>query len=103
MFRDAFNGIVTAETKGAVDYAKSIGADFKSLYLQQKHQSYTSKKILAKIKTKVLIIAGDKDSDNGDPQALQKAIPKSKLQIVEGDHNGTYKTKAFSQAILSFL
>lgn len=103
MFRNAFNGIVTEETKEAVDYAKSIGADLKSLYLQQKHQSVTSKKSLSKVKIKVLVIAGDKDMDNGDPVELQKAIPKGKLKIVKGDHNGTYKTKAFSEAILSFL
>lgn len=103
MFRNAFNGIVTEETKEAVDYAKSIGADLKSLYLQQKHQSVTSKKSLSKVKIKVLVIAGDKDIDNGDPVELQKAIPKGKLKIVKGEHNGTYKTKAFSEAILSFL
>ena len=103
MFRDAFNGKVTEETKGAVEYAKSIDADLKSLYLQQKYQSVTSKKALALVKAKVLVIAGDEDTDNGDPAELQKAIPKSKLKIVKGDHNGTYKTKPFSEAILSFL
>ncbi len=103
MLRNAFNGIVTEETKGVVDYAKSIGADLKCLYLQQKHQSVTSKKALARVKIKVLVIAGNEDTDNGDPAELQRAIPKSKLKIVKGDHNGTYKTKAFSEAILSFL
>lgn len=103
MFRDAFNGKVTEETKGAVEYAKSINADLKSLYLQQKHQPVTTKRQLQVIEAKVLVIAGDEDLDNGDPAALQKAIPKSKLQIVKGDHNGTYKTEDFSKAILSFL
>lgn len=103
IFRDAFNGKVTEETKDAVAYAKSIGADLKCLYLQQKHQSVTSKRQLQVIKAKVLVIAGDQDKDNGDPAALSKAIPKSKLKIVSGDHNGTYKTDAFSKAIISFL
>lgn len=103
MFRDAFDGKITEETKGAVDYAKSIGADLKCLHLQQKHQSVTSKRQLQVIKAKVLVIAGDEDTDNGSPVALSKAIPKSKLQIVKGDHNGTYKTEAFSKAIISFL
>lgn len=103
MFRDAFDGKITEETKGAVEYAKSIGADLKCLHLQQKHQSVTSKKQLQVIKAKVLVIAGDEDTDNGDPQALHKAIPKSKFKIVKGNHNGTYKTEAFSEAILSFL
>lgn len=103
LFRNAFNGKVNEETKGAVDYAKSIGADFKSLYLQQKYQPVTSKRQLAQIKIKVLVIAGDQDLDNGDPSRLHKIMPKSKIKIVSGDHNGTYKTKAFSEAIISFL
>lgn len=103
MFRDAFNGKVTEETKGAIDYAKSIDADLKCLYLQQKHQPVTTKRELQYIEAKVLIIAGGEDKDNGDPTALHVAIPKSKLKIVDGDHNGTYKTEAFSKAIISFF
>ncbi len=103
MFKDAFNGKISQETKGAVDYAKAIGADLKCLYLQQKHQSVTSKRQLQVIKAKVLVISGDEDTDNGDPALLSAAIPKSKLQIVKGDHNGTYKTKAFATAVISFL
>jgi pimeloyl-ACP methyl ester carboxylesterase len=103
MFRDAFNGKIIEETKGAVEYAKSIDADLKSLYLQQKHQSVTTKRQLQYVKAKVLVIAGDEDIDNGDPEALHQAIPKSKFEIVQGDHNGTYKTEAFSKEILSFF
>jgi len=43
------------------------------------------------------------DLDNGNPAALHKEFSKSKLVIVPGDHNGTYKTAAFSKAIMSFL
>lgn len=103
MFAEAFDGNVTAETEGAVNYAKSINADLKSLYLQQKHQPVTSLKELKTIKVKVLVIAGDLDTDNGDPGALQKEIPNSELKIIKGDHNGAYKTAQFSKAICSFL
>ncbi len=103
MFRDAFNGKITNETEEAVAYAKSINADFKSLYLQQKYQSVTTKTQLQYIKAKVLVIAGDKDKDNGSPELLQAAIPKSKIKIVSGDHNATYKTDEFSKAICAFL
>lgn len=103
IFREAFNGKVNEETKGAVEYAKSIGADLKCLYLQQKHQSVTTKRQLQVIKAKVLVVAGDEDKDNGDPAALSRAISKSKLKIIPGDHNSTYKTEAFSKAIISFL
>ncbi|TMM53655.1 alpha/beta hydrolase [Maribacter algarum] len=103
IFKDAFDGKITEETKGAVEYAKSIGADLKCLYLQQKHQSVTTKRQLQVIKAKVMVLVGDEDRDNGDAAALSKVIPKSKLQIIKGDHNGTYKTEAFSKAVISFL
>jgi len=103
MFMKAFSGDVTKDTKGAVDYAKSVNADLRSLHLQQKYQPVARKRELGYIKAKVLIISGDKDLDNGNPEELQKAIPKSKLEIVKGDHNGTYKTEAFSKAVVSFL
>jgi len=41
-FAEAFNGTTNEMTKGALDYAISIDADIKSLYLQQKHQPVTS-------------------------------------------------------------
>jgi pimeloyl-ACP methyl ester carboxylesterase len=103
LFTKAFNGAVTEETKAAVDYAKSIGANLKSLHLQQKHQPVTSKRQLQLINAKVLVLVGDEDKENGDPLELSKAIPKSKFQIAKGDHNGTYKTKFFSEAVLSFF
>lgn len=103
MFMEAFNGVITEETKGAVAYAKSIGADLRSLHLQQKYQPVTSVEELGALKAKILVIAGDKDLDNGNPELLHKAFNKSNLVIVPGDHNATYKTEAFSKAILSFL
>ncbi|WP_350292107.1 alpha/beta hydrolase [uncultured Croceitalea sp.] len=103
MFAAAFVGKTTTETRGAVVYAKSIGADLRSLHLQQKHQPVTSKEALGSISAKVLVIAGDEDTDNGDPKALQEAIPNAELQLVPGEHNGTYKTAAFGEVILKFL
>ena len=103
MFMEAFDGNITEVTAGAVDYAKSIGADLRSLHLQQKYQPVTSVEELASVKTKVLVIAGDKDLDNGNPELLKNTFKKSKLIIVPGDHNGTYKTEEFSGAILNFL
>lgn len=103
MFADAFNGNVTSETEGAVNYAKSINADLRSLHLQQKHQACTSVEELSKIKAKVLVIAGDLDTDNGNPAELQRIIPRSDIVIVKGNHNETAKTEEFSKAIMQFL
>lgn len=103
MFAEAFAGNTNETTEGAVAYAKSIKADLRSLHLQQKYQPVTTKKELAKIKRKILILAGDVDTSNGNKEALSKAFPKGTLQIVKGDHNTTYRTKGFSEAVLSFL
>lgn len=103
MFAEAFAGNSTPETQGTVTYAKSIGADLKVLHLLQKYQPVTSMEELAKIKAKVLVIAGKEDRDNGNPLDLKNAIPQSKITLVKGDHGGTYKNTAFSEAISSFL
>ena len=102
-FANAFNGEVSEMTQGAVDYAKSINADFRSLHLQQKYQPSSSREELGKIQTEILVIAGDADFDNGNPEALSKVFKSSKLAIVPGDHNGTLKTQKFSDEILRFL
>lgn len=103
LFMKAFAGEITEETKGAVAYAKTINADLHSLHLQQKHQPVTSISELKSVEAKILVIAGDKDLDNGEPKQLQKIFKRGKLVIVPGNHNGTYKTAAFAEAILKFL
>ncbi len=105
LFADAFSGRVelTSETLGAVDYAKSINADFQILGFLQDYQPVTSVEELQKITAKTLIIAGDLDKDNGDPEELKQAIPNSTLKIISGDHNNTYKSEQFSNTILKFL
>ncbi len=90
-------------TKGAVNYANSIGADLQILSLLQKYQPVTSKEALNQLDISVLVIAGDQDTDNGSPSALQSEIPGSRLKIIPGNHNETYKSVDFSNAIISFL
>tara|TARA_R110002074_G_scaffold161480_4_gene319352 strand:+ start:22292 stop:23092 length:801 start_codon:yes stop_codon:yes gene_type:complete len=103
MFAKAFDGDVNEETKGAVTYAKSIHADFRSLHLQQKYQPVTSKRKLGKTKIDVMVICGDEDSDNGNAKELSNVFTNGILVRVPGDHNGTYKTANFSNEILRFL
>ena len=104
MFADAFNGVkTTSETKGAVDYAKSIGADITALGHLQTHQPATSQKELRKITIPVLVIAGDLDKDNGDPAQLKALFENGSLTIVMGDHNNTYRGQEFARRVLGFL
>ncbi|MDT0607219.1 alpha/beta fold hydrolase [Croceitalea rosinachiae] len=103
MFAAAFAGKVNELTEGAVAYATSINADFRSLHLQQKFQPVTTVSELAELKLNVLVIAGDEDLENGDPEELQKAIPGAVLKLVLGNHNETYKTVAFSKEVADFI
>lgn len=105
MFQEAFNGSAPLNemTSGAVNYAKSIGADLKILGLLQEFQPVTTVEELKKIKAKVLVIAGDQDTDNGNPKELQQKISGAALIIVPGDHNNTYKSQVFSTEVLSFM
>ena len=104
-FADAFSGRVAPNelTKGAIEYAQSIDADIKVLGHLQDFQPVTLVEELRKIKTKILVIAGDEDRDNGNPEDLKNALPNSQLLIVKGDHNNTYKQDNFAQAIAGFL
>lgn len=105
MFAKAFGGEAPLNdiTEGAVNYAKSIGADAKVLSLLQHHQPVTTIEELNKIETKILVLAGSEDKDNGEPSDLQKELSNSTLKIISGDHNNTYKGEAFSNAVIDFL
>ncbi len=105
LFAEAFGAPDRAhpDTKGAIEYARSIGADLQVLSHLQTYQPVTSPSELAQIQQPILVIAGDQDRDNGNPAELQKMLPKAQLKIVPGDHNGTYKTQAFADAVIDFI
>jgi len=104
-FADAFSGRAELNelTRGAVEYAKTIGANLKILGLLQDYQPVTSPKELKEIPIPVLIVCGDEDTDNGSPKELQKLIPNSRLEIIKGNHNNTYKQKNFAETVVHFL
>jgi len=91
------------ELQAAVDNAKKSGADTLILARLQEFQPVTSKAELAKIKIPVLVVNGDQDKDNGDPQTLVDAVPGSRLVIVPGNHGGAMRTPEFSKAVVEFL
>ncbi|GAB3992764.1 alpha/beta hydrolase [Spirosoma daeguense] len=91
------------ELQPAVDYAQKSGADMVVLARLQEFQPVTTKTELAQIKIPVLVVNGDKDKDNGDPQTLVDAIPGSRLVIVPGDHGGAMRTPEFATAVVDFL
>lgn len=105
MFAEAFGGKkpLNEITKGAVEYATSINANLQVLSWLQEFQPVTSIEELEHIKTKILILAGDEDIDNGNPSDLQNHLSISELKIIKGDHNNTYKAKNFSEAVMNFI
>ncbi len=105
MFQEAFQGKahLYPETQGAVNYAKSIGADTVALGLLQQFQPVVAPAELAKVKKPVLVISGAEDSDNGKAADLAKLFPKSVLKTVPGDHNTTSATEPFAKEVVRFL
>lgn len=91
------------ELQPAIDYAKKSGADTVVLARLQEFQPVTTRAELGKIKVPVLVVNGDQDKDNGDPQTLVDAIPGSRLVMVPGDHGGAMRTSEFAKAVVAFL
>ncbi len=103
MFYHALMGDSVPELKGAVDYVKQQGFDQLALAYLQKEQPSTSKEELSKIIQPVLVISGDKDSDDGSPKELAKLLPNSSLSTISGSHNQTVATEEFSKEVINFL
>ena len=63
----------------------------------------TAAEDLVAIKMPTLVVCGDKDRDNGSPQALVDALPDARLQQVPGTHMSSVTEAALGEAIASFL
>jgi pimeloyl-ACP methyl ester carboxylesterase len=102
---EAFSGkaYLYPELQGAVNYAKTSGADTVVMRLLQTYQPTATEKQLQKVKKPILIICGDEDRDNGNAEDLAKLLPNATLRIVKGNHNNTHATKEFAENIVSFL
>jgi pimeloyl-ACP methyl ester carboxylesterase len=103
MFYRAMMGDSIPELKGAVDYVKQQGLDRLALAYLQKAQPSTGREALARVKQPVLVICGDKDSDNGSAAELAKLLPNTSYAITPGDHNHASATPEFSKEIIRFL
>jgi pimeloyl-ACP methyl ester carboxylesterase len=103
MFYHAMMGDSVPELKGAVDYVKQQHLDQLALAYLQRSQPSTSKEVLSKVKQPVLVICGDKDSDNGSAGELAKLLPNADFATVPGDHNHASATSEFSDTVKVFL
>jgi pimeloyl-ACP methyl ester carboxylesterase len=102
-FFRALMGENVPELKGAVDYIQGQGLDQLALAYLQRAQPSTSKEILHNIQQPILVICGDKDSDNGSASALSKLFIHSSLATVPGDHGHASGTREFSNETIAFL
>ncbi len=104
-FANAFSGRTKPNdmTKGALDFARSVNADFKILGYLQDYQPVTTATELNAINAETLVICGVDDLDNGNPKDLQNLIPNSRFSLVNGNHSSTVKSNDFAEVIVNFF
>lgn len=103
MFYRALMGDTVKELEGMVANVQKAGLDQLALAYLQKEQPSTSKEMLATIKQPVLVICGDKDSDNGKGRDLADVLPNATYAEVPGDHGAAVRTKEFAYQVVSFF
>jgi pimeloyl-ACP methyl ester carboxylesterase len=58
---------------------------------------------LAQVTVPTLVVCGDKDRDNGSPQALADALPDARVVEVPGTHMSSVTEPELGKAIVTFL
>ena len=97
-------GALPEAARGAVEYARTSGADLVALAQMQGAQPSTSPEELGDLRQPVLVIAGDQDSDNGSAAELAGLLCNATYESVPGGvHNNTARLPAFSNAVVRFL
>lgn len=103
MFYRALIGDTVKELKDMVKNVQKAGLDQQALAYLQKEQPSTPKDTLAKVKQPVLVICGDKDTDNGNAKELAKLFPNAQFTEVPGDHGAALATKEFADTVVTFF
>ena len=58
---------------------------------------------LAAVTMPALVVSGDKDRDNGSPQALAEALPNARVEVIPGTHMSSVTEPALGDVIARFL
>ena len=58
---------------------------------------------LARVTMPTLVVCGEKDRDNGSPEALAAALPDGRLEQIPGTHMSSVTEPALGEAIVRFL
>lgn len=95
---------VTAPTPRAFRaFADATKADRLALAALQRSRVVEGHPELQSISVPVLIVAGDRDTLIGDPQAVARALPDARVAVVPGDHLSAVVSPAFAEAVVGFL
>lgn len=87
----------------AVQFMKQMKIDRVAARLLLQSVDDTRAEELAQITMPTLVLCGDKDRDNGSPEALVAALPDARLATIPGTHMGCVVEPALGQEIAAYL
>ena len=87
----------------AAAFMKTMKVDRVAARLLLQSVEDTGPKDLTALTTPTLVLCGDKDRDNGSPQALAEALPDARFEEVPGTHMSSVAEPALGDAIARFL
>ncbi|MBS0031926.1 alpha/beta fold hydrolase [Chitinophaga sp. 22321] len=102
-FYEALSGKDVPELAAMVKNVQKAGLDQRALALMQFGQPATTPQELARVQQPVLVIGGDKDSDNDTGGSLAAMMPAGMHGTVTGDHNSVVRSAPFAAWVLDFL
>ena len=86
-----------------VQFMKSMKVDRVAARLLLQTMTDTAAVTFAAPTTPVRVVFGDEDRDNGDPQALVRALPSATHAVIPGTHMGCVTQPELGRAIRDFL
>ena len=87
----------------AVQFMKTMKVDRVAARLLLGSVDDTTPEDLAAVTMPTLVVCGDRDRDNGSPQALVEALPDARFEEVPGTHMSSVTEAALGEAIAAFL
>ena len=87
----------------AVAFMKTQKIDRVAARLLLQSVDDTEPEDLARVFMPTLVVCGEKDRDNGSPEALVEALPDARLEQVPGTHMSSVTEPALGEAIARFL
>ena len=87
----------------AAAFMKTMKVDRVAARLLLQAVEDTGPEDLAAVTMPTLVLSGDKDRDNGSPQALADALPDARCEEVPGTHMTSVTEPALGEAMASFL